>query len=334
MFKHLDIDERKFIEAYTKAGFTQRSIAGMLGKSERTIRRELSRCEKGHYSSKEAHEQYKDRQHHKGRKIKVSYDENLKKYIEKYILHGWSPDAIAGTLKLKKPFSIQICTATIYNLLDKNYFKNVSNANLLIKSKRIIKRRKPAPEKREKYKPERYRSIEERPDIVNARITPFNWEMDCIESKRDDNTALLVMTERLTRFSFIRKIKSKSPEAVKQALDELQIKFGRLFPFIFNTITVDCGSEFLKDQLIEFDSQGKRRTTLYFCHPGSPWERGSNENYNRFVRRYVNKKYRISHLPETQLQNIQELINEFPRKILGYRSSKELLMEYLSAIFI
>lgn len=334
MFKHLDIDERKFIEAYTKAGFTQRSIAGMLGKSERTIRRELARCEKGHYSSKEAQAQYENRQHHKGRKIKVSHDENLKKYIEKYILHGWSPDAIAGTLKRKKPFAFCVCATTIYNLLDKNYFKNVSNANLLIKSKRITKKRKPAPANREKYKPEKYRSIEERPDIVNARLTPFHWEMDCIESKRYDPDALLVLTERLTRFSFIRKIQSKSPKAVKGVLDELQVKFGCLFPFIFNTITVDCGIEFLKDQWIEFDSNGKRRTTLYFCHPGSPWERGSNENYNRFVRRYVNKKYYISDLPEEQVQNIQHLINEFPRKILGYYSSKELLIGYLSTIFI
>ncbi|MGL4805027.1 MAG: IS30 family transposase [Bacteroidales bacterium] len=134
-------------------------------------------------------------------------------------------------------------------------------------------------------------SIEERPKEVDECKEPGHWELDCVESTKDDPTALLALTDRISRDSYIFKMMAKTQENVIKCLYQLERRFRHKFKKIFRTITMDNGSEFLDQDSIERSVLTKKKwTTAYYCHPKCPEERGSNENYNKIIRRYVKKK--------------------------------------------
>ena len=132
-------------------------------------------------------------------------------------------------------------------------------------------------------------------------------------------TTLLVLTERKTRQEIIRKMPSKSQKAVINALDIIERKMGaKEFCEKFKTITMDNGCEFLCQKGIERSCTTQRkRTTAYFCHPYSAFERGSNENANKLIRRFIPKGADISQYTEKEIRRIEHYINNYPRKILG-----------------
>ena len=135
-------------------------------------------------------------------------------------------------------------------------------------------------------------SIENRPQEINDRETFGHWEMDCVEGKKKTKEALLVLSERLTRQEIIIKMPDKTAASVVKALNRLERKYGRRFPQVFKSITVDNGSEFADCAGIEKSifGRGKRqRTTVYYCHPYSAYERGTNENINKMIRRFLPK---------------------------------------------
>ena len=133
-------------------------------------------------------------------------------------------------------------------------------------------------------------SIEKRPEIIGERSTFGHWEMDTVVSARPGKAAILVLTERLTRNEITAKLPDKSAASVVQALDDLEKEWGELFPRVFQTITVDNGSEFADCPGIERSilAEGSR-TKCYYCHPYSSYERGSNENLNKMIRRWLAK---------------------------------------------
>lgn len=137
---------------------------------------------------------------------------------------------------------------------------------------------------------------------------------------------MLVLSERKTRTEIIRKIKSKSQEAVKAALDQIEKDLGaETFRERFKTITTDNGVEFLDAGKIENSIFEGKRTTSYYCHPYSSWERGTNENINKMIRRWIPKGADITLYTDQQIAYIEHWINAFPRKIFGFRSSRDML---------
>lgn len=115
----------------------------------------------------------------------------------------------------------------------------------------------------------------------------------------------------------------KTAACTVRALDILQRRYGADFPRIFKTITVDNGCEFADVKGIEKDG----RTQLYFCHPYSSWERGSNENLNKMIRRFVPKGFSINKVSRKQVHRIQTFMNSYPRKILGWRCADDVFMK-------
>ena len=115
----------------------------------------------------------------------------------------------------------------------------------------------------------------------------------------------------------------KTAACTVRALDILQRRYGADFPRIFKTITVDNGCEFADVKGIEKDG----RTQLYFCHPYSSWERGSNENLNKMIRRFVPKGFSINKVSRKQVHRIQTFMNSYPRKILGWRCADDVFYE-------
>lgn len=139
---------------------------------------------------------------------------------------------------------------------------------------------------------------------------------------------LFTLSERLTREQVILKIGSSTQESVLKAMNNLEAKYGRSFSKKFRSITLDNGREFLDWEALERSALNRRRRTLvYFAHPYSAWERGTNENQNRMIRRFVPKGTDISKVSDTEVKRIEEWMNNYPRKILGYRTPNELVLD-------
>ena len=139
---------------------------------------------------------------------------------------------------------------------------------------------------------------------------------------------MLVLTGRVALREMIVKKKSRTRREVVMALNRLERQYGADFYRIFKSITVDNGSEFMDYEGMEASCRRKgRRTKLYYCHPYSSWERGSNENANAIIRRFIPKGDRIEDYSTKQIQYIEDWMNNYPRKVLGYRSPNQLFAE-------
>ena len=183
-------------------------------------------------------------------------------------------------------------------------------------------------------------SIEQRPEEIDGREEFGHWEGDTVYSgkgKRKTTRALLTMTERKTRKEIIIAIPNRKAETVVKALDALERKLGaRRFRAIFKSITFDNGTEFAAAEELERSCVNKRlpRTKVYFCHPYSSWERGTNENTNGMIRRRFPKGTNFAAVTNAQIAQAENWINNYPRKILGYKSSEIVFRECLRELGI
>lgn len=183
-------------------------------------------------------------------------------------------------------------------------------------------------------------SIEQRPEEIDEREEFGHWEGDTVYSgrgKRKTTRALLTLTERKTRKEIIIAIPNRKAETVVKALDALERKLGaRRFRAIFKSITFDNGTEFAAAEGLERSCVNKRlpRTKVYFCHPYSSWERGTNENTNGMIRRRFPKGTNFAAVTNAQIAQAENWINNYPRKILGYKSSEIVFRECLRELGI
>jgi len=332
--KYLTEQDRYQIEALKKAGFSNLKIAEQIGKPDRTIRREIVRgtvtllnsdlTTKEEYCADVAHRKYLENASNKGPGLKIGNDHKLAEYIEdKIINEKFSPDAVIGRIKTEGlKFKSSICTKTLYNYIDKGIFLRLSNEHLLVKKNGA--KRKYRKIRKVALNNTKGRSIEDRPEAIDARETVGHWEMDCVVSGRGSKNVLLVLTERCSRHALIFKMAGKTQDEVAKALDKLERKYRNAFKKIFMSITMDNGCEFVNQDLIERSVMTKKkRTTAYYAHPYSSWERGSNENTNKIIRRFIPKGSDISQYTHKEIKRIEQWINNYPRRILGYKTALE-----------
>lgn len=338
-FEHITAAERHKIEGYLKAKMSKAEIARHLHKDYSTICREIKRgtvlqtvreyMDVYVYKAEYAQNIHEERAAAKGRKSKLTTNPELKEKLAEKIKKGYSPEVALHLIKKQEhKIQVNICLKTVYNAIDRKEFKNT----LTLKDLPLKKPKKKKKQENDTvHKDIKRRSIEERPEIINKRQTFGHWEMDCVLSgtNTDDKTALVVLTERLTRLHFEFQISQKTQIAVKSVLDFLEIKLNNDFKKIFKSITMDNGAEFMNQSFIETSAIHKEnRTTAYYCHPYSAFERGSNENTNLFIRRYVKKGDAISHYTPEDIFRIQAFINHYPRKTFGFESAIERVKQY------
>lgn len=334
--KHLNYEERIKIETLRKMGLKSEAIAKQIGCSGRTVRRELAKGQtellnsdlttRIEYSADIGQQKHDYAGTAKGPTLKIGNDYELVKYIEKLIIdEHMSPYAAAQRIKQERRFKTSICYKTIYNYIDAGLFPKLSNKHLPVKKKR----------KKRKYNNVRQAinnvkgaSISERPKMVNNRQKYGHWEMDTVVGGKGTKEVLLVLTERKTREEIIRKIKSKSQYCVVKELDKIERKLGsKKFREKFTTITCDNGCENLDFEGIERSVLTKtNRTKVYYAHPYSAWERGSNENANKLIRRFIPKGANIGEFSHERIKMIELWINNYPRRIFGGLSSNMLKM--------
>ena len=151
--------------------------------------------------------------------------------------------------------------------------------------------------------------------------------MDTVKGKKTNKKCILVLTERLSRKELLDPLKAGTMEEVKKALNRIEKAYGSRFFKMFKTITVDNGSEFNDvDGMQKALYRVGERFELYYCHPYSSWERGSNENQNKLVRRFYPKGSDFDepgYITRSNIKECEDWINKMPRKLFGGLSSDE-----------
>ncbi|MBU1147331.1 MAG: IS30 family transposase [Candidatus Omnitrophica bacterium] len=334
-YKHLNERDRYRLEGYLETGLTVKQIAQKLNSHLSTIYREIKRgqvkrihsdlTEYWAYRANTAHSDYERKVTNRAHSLKIEKYEELATYIQKKIhKHKYSPDAVIG--ELNRTGQGLICTKTLYNYIDRGVFEGVTNYTLWEKRKRH--KHKYRQVSRVSLKNKGSRSIEERPERINNRLEYGHWEGDSIVGLRNGKKdALFTLSERMTREEIIIKIKSMTQDSILNAINKLETSYGSYFREKFKSITLDNGREFLDWESIEQSRlNGKKRTLVYFAHPYSSWERGTNENQNRMIRRFIPKGTDISKLSDKDIKRIEGWMNNYPRKILGYKTPNELVL--------
>ena len=244
-----------------------------------------------------------------------------------------SPAAVLGYAMMEgKKFKTTVSVQTIYKYIKMGLFLHITQVDLPRRGKHKHSYKK-VKVKKNQARASAGESIERRDDEVVERKVFGHWEMDTVYSKKNTTSkALLVLTERKTRKEIIVLIPNRKTETIVRALDALERKYGAVnFRKIFKSITVDNGSEFSAAEEMERSVINKTipRTKVYFCHPYSSWERGSNENNNIMIRRKHPKGTDFSKVSAAQIKATEDWINNYPRKILGYTSSEAVFRECL-----
>lgn len=339
--KHLTYEERIKIEALSKAGMKSEEIAKQIGCSGRTVRRELAKgrtellnsdlTKRIEYSADIGQQKHDYAATAKGTPLKIGIDYELVKYIEQLIIEEkMSPYAAAEKIKQIGTFKTTLSYKTIYNYIDMGLFPNLSNKHLPVKKE---KKKRGYNVVRPAINHAKGKSISERPKEIEKRDEYGHWEMDTVVGKSGTKAALLVLTERMTRQEIIRKLQSKSQYCVVKELDKIERKLGsKTFRETFKTITCDNGSENLDCEGIERSVLvQENRTEVYYAHPYSAWERGSNENANKLIRRFIPKGADIGEFSAEEIEMIEHWINNYPRKIFDGQSSNMLLNQIFVA---
>lgn len=325
--------QRFEIELLLKEKYTIPRIAETLGIKYNTLYKEIARGtvkqldyqlrEIMVYKADYAQLVYERSTSNRGRNLKIGSDHKLAEYIETMIKKKkYSPEALLREIENEGlHFNTTLCTKTIYNYLDMGLFLNVDNDDLPYKKSQQKKKEKKSAVSLNNRKS---RSIEERPAFIRERKQYGHWEMDTIVSAKDTGlSCLLVLSERMTREEIVMKIRNKKASTVVRALNRLEKQYGsKTFREKFQTITCDNGVEFLDAVGIEKSCLTKQqRTTLYYCHPYSSYERGTNENINRMIRRFFPKGTNFDEVTPSQVAAVESWINNYPRGILGGLSS-------------
>lgn len=303
-YNQLTEGQRYQISALLKAVTFQKDIALILDVSPSTISRELERnTGKRGYRPKQAHIKAERRRQEAGKTIKMTYD--VVKLIETKIQLDWSPEQVSGWLAKDK--HIRISHERIYQYIwtDKRQggelYKHLRQSN---------KKRKKQYGSKDKRGQIRNRiSIEERPDIVEAKTRIGDWEIDTVIGKNHQG-ALVTIVDRVSKFTLIKKVDSKQAKVVTEATIIL------LKPYLdkTHTITADNGKEFAGHEILSEQLE----TNVYFAHPYASWERGLNENTNGLIRQYFLKGSSFEKISDEDVEAVMNKLNHRPRKTLNY----------------
>jgi IS30 family transposase len=310
-YTQLTREQRYQIYALKRAGQNQTQIAQVVGCHKSTISRELRRNQglKG-YRPYQADELAYDRQcaAYRSRIAWETWQE-----VERRLRNDWSPEQISGRLKLEQKPSVSHECIYLYIYAEK---RRGGTLHQHLRSQKKQRKRYSGGIRRGQI-PNRT-SIDKRPKIVASKGRFGDWEADTIVGARHKG-GILSAVERKSKLTRLRKLATKAAAEMKDNTIELL----RPLAARVHTITVDNGKEFCQHELIAVGLQAR----VYFAHPYASWERGLNENTNGLVRQYFPKKYVFARISDQDLQLVEDLLNNRPRKTLGYRTPNEVFFK-------
>jgi len=324
-YSHLSDDERDVIAQLHFSGMSKSSIARELGRDKSTISREITRNQvrtgsqryvRWQYLSSGATKRARERRAlAKSGLPRLLDDLRLLNYVKRGLKRRWSPEQIAGRIRRDHPCDakMRVSHQTIYQWLRDDKKRGGNWYQWLRQSKR--KRRKKYGSSLRRYRIQNQTSIEQRPKVANLRRRLGDWEGDTVEGKNHQGR-LLTLVDRKSRYTLSLKLTSKFSHevigAVQRALAPLAAEQRR-------TLTLDNGTEFTYFQRVE----DRMNTKVYFAHPYSSWERGTNENTNGLLRQYFPKETNFLEISHQQLAAAIKQLNNRPRKCLNWRTPSE-----------
>jgi transposase, IS30 family len=322
-YKHLTLSERDMITTLLAENTSLREIARILGRDVSTISRELNRNASPEYRlylSHRAQGRATSRRSTASRRPRLKQPE-IRSYVLAQLTEGWSPEQIAGRLPLDHP-GLSISPEAIYQYI---YQAPAQERGELIRClRRGHRRRKPRGQGRRERKtkiPGRI-PIELRPASVEGRRVFGHWEGDSLLS-RNSLVALNSLVERKSRLVLLSRLPRKSAQATQQAVIA---RLGALPPPARRTLTLDNGTENASHQ----ELTAHLGLRCYFARPYASWQRGTCENTNGLVRWYLPKGTDFSTISDEQLRRIETLLNNRPRKCLGFKTPLEIATRYVA----
>lgn len=341
--KYITHDQRILLEDCVRDKIPKRKIAEKIGMSLSTVYREIKRgnCKQRRkkydsfgdsvleeyetYCLETAEERAKMEMTKKGAPLKIGNDHDFAAYVEKRVIDDRiSPCVLIGEMKKSGKFQTDVSKSTLYRYISRGFFLHLRMKHLPCYKKKKHYRKTTI------QRAPRGTSIEKRPICILQRKIFGHWEMDCVVGC--SLPTLLVLSERKTRKEIIIRIPDKTTKSVVHALNTLEKNYGKRFSKIFRSITVDNGVEFSDCSGMEESIFGGTRTMLYYCHPYTSCERGTNERLNRDIRKIFPKGTDFAKVTDKQVKRCEDWVNHYPREIFDFGNSAERFEEELAKI--
>ena len=322
-YRHLSRTERGVIMYLSMSGKSPAQIARVLGRRRSTIMRELRRNTSpylDYYMDETAHLKADLRRRQASQRYRLK-NEVIRSYVRDMLELGWSPEIIAGRIRLDQPrntISHEAIYQYIYHLDEPERSRYIK---LLPRSHRRRRKRGTGKAKRKSRIPNRI-SISKRSVRVAGRKQMGHWEGDSLVSSRN-LTVLYSLVERKTRLVRLVRIRGRDGKRTATAITK---KLRPLPDRARRTLTMDNG----------FEHSGHERVTqatgvrCYFCDPYAAWQRGTNENRNGLIRRYFPKGTDFARLTQAEIERVELAINTRPMKCLGYKTPLEAAARFVA----
>jgi IS30 family transposase len=327
-YQRLSLHEREEISRFLAQGRSFREIANAIARDVSTISREVNRVGMNRYTYRavrSARRAVRNSGKRKRGKYKLGQNRRLWEYVVGKLELCWSPEQIVQSLKKEYPDdqTMRISHEAIYT-----YLYVLPRGELKKRLLALLRRERKRRHKRDTVgvgtvarKLEDMLSIEERPAEVADRTVPGHWEGDLLIG-RNRQSALGSLVERTTRFTILVPLRNKTAEEVRKAfageMKSLPVQLRR-------SLTYDQGREMAEHKLFTRQTRMK----VYFAHPASPWERGTNENTNGLIRQFFPKGTDFNKVSRREIKKVQDMLNGRPRKTLNWEKPCEVYQQVL-----
>jgi len=319
-YEQLSIKERMRIYMGHLLKRSSRSIARELGRPTSTIIREIKRNSKdGLYCPEMAHQKALARK--KRGPIKLAKNKPLHDRIVNNLQCGWSPGAISGRLRYEQTEK-QICAESIYQFIYSKEGQCMELYKFLVR-KHPERKVKCGRKSRTEIIPNRI-SIEQRPEHINQRLEIGHMETDLVFCNGSQSENILTSVDRKTRYVILDKNTNKKALFIANSF----MRAAKRNDVPIKSSTFDNGLEFARHTWLCM----ALKIQTFFCKPHSPWQKGQIENTNGRLRYFIPKQANMRTFSEQRIQEIQDLMNNQPRRCLGYRTPKEVLCEEKSKL--
>ncbi|MCB5205571.1 IS30 family transposase [Neorhizobium sp. T786] len=325
-FVQLSMDERRVIARMHEKKFSQAEIARTLGRDRATICRELRRnfwCDRDvpiaqGYWHVTAQQMAVDRRR---RYRKLLRDPHLCAAVVDRLKEGWSPEQISGRLRLVGGSSVRLSHETIYQYVYSPEGQDQQLARYL-------------PERRRKRRPRYARkprslvfpvacAIRNRPDCINSRSQFGHWEADLMIFRKEHGSAnIATVVERKSRYTVLFR---NNDRRSKPIMNQLISHLAPLPAQARQSLTFDRGLEFISWRELQIGMG----TSAWFCDPQAPWQKGTVENTNKRVRRYLPSETIVLDVSNQEIRSLCDRLNDTPRKCLGFQTPKEIFSRHL-----
>ncbi len=326
-YRQLTFAEREEMSRGVAQGHSLRAISHPLGRAVSTVAREVRRARptRAAYRAGDAQQAAWGARRRPRRPGKLHASPWLRAYVAGKLAQRWSPEPMAIRLRRDYPDdpTMRCSHETIYqylSVLGRGALKQ-ELVRTLRPARPYRQRRWLTQDDRRGHIPEML-SIEERPAAVATRSVPGHWEGDLLMGGTRSRSALGVLVERQTRFLLLVPLQQKTATAVRQAF---AAAIRRLPAALRQSLTYDQGFEMYQHQRFTMETA----MTVYFCHPHSPWERGTCENTNGLLRQYFPKGINFHRVPQAVIYAAEHQLNGRPRKVLAGRTPSEVLSEIM-----